>query len=85
MKKLFKTFTIGSSTRKYFVLNNKRAIELGWKFAIEVEISDLNNNLIVKNRYFCNSELSVNNGVNYWSKRINKGLEIQSLILKLKT
>ncbi len=68
MKQLFKTFTVGTSTRKYFILNNKRAVELGWKFAIEVEISDLNHNLIVKNRYFCNSELSVDNGVNYWSK-----------------
>jgi hypothetical protein len=68
---LFKIYTIGTSTRKYFVLNNKRAIELGWKFAIEVQISDSTHNLVVKNRYFCNSELAVSDGVNYWSKYVS--------------
>ena len=70
--KLFKTFKIDSTTRKYFVLNNKRALELGWKFAIEVETSNSDSNLIVKNRYFTNSELAVYDGVNYWNKYITK-------------
>jgi hypothetical protein len=70
--KLFKTFEIDTTTRKYFVLSNKKALELGWKFAIEVETSSSENNLIVKRRYFTNSELDINNGVNYWSKYITK-------------
>jgi hypothetical protein len=66
--KLIKTFEVGDIKREYFILDNKKAIALGWKFCIEVITTRTNNDLIVKNRYYCNTELGVHDGVNYWSK-----------------
>lgn len=73
--KLFKTFEIEINenhkiTRKYFILDNKRATKLGWKFTIEVQTTCSHNNLLVKNRYFTLSELDIDNGYNYWNKYI---------------
>ena len=70
--KAFKTFEVEGTKREYFLLNDKKAKSLGWNFAIEVVTTNESNNLIVRNRYFCNSELDINNGINYWSKYTSK-------------
>ena len=66
--KAFKTFEVNGIKREYFLLDNKKAIALGWKFCVEVKETSDTNNLIVRNRYYTNSDLAVNDGVNYWSK-----------------
>jgi hypothetical protein len=70
--KAFKTFEVAGTKREYFLLDNKKAKSLGWNFAVEVVTTNESNNLIVRNRYFCNSEFDINNGVNYWSKYTSK-------------
>lgn len=64
----FKTYEINGITREYFILNNKKALQLGWLFCIEVRETNNRNTMVVRNRYFTNTELGVNQGVCYWSK-----------------
>lgn len=66
--KAFKTFEVSGIKREYFLLDNKKAVALGWNFCVEVKQTSNDNTLIVRNRYYTNSELAVHDGVNYWSK-----------------
>jgi hypothetical protein len=66
--KAFKTFEINGTKREYFILDNKKALAFGWKFSIEVRHTNAQNSLVIRNRYYSNTELGVMEGVNYWSK-----------------
>ena len=82
--KAFKTFEIGTIKRQYFLLNNKKALSLGWIFCIEVVETNSENTLVIRDRYYTNSELGIQNGLKYWSKytRQESIKKLKNIIIK---